>query len=429
MTQPRLIAHRYLRVRTLWFCLDLVSAIPLELVLDNAGLPWWCSFFRLVRLVRLVKLPRVLNSNRWFTHVRAEVSSSVLTLWFGLTFLFYVAHLLGCLYLFIVRRELQELDGVELDNGWLPPTKAYDGDTGHEPLGTDRVLGPQSYLFSLWWAICAMSGTAVATPQTAHEFGFTIVVVLAGFIVVAFVIGLATTALTQLSAAASALQVKRDAIEAYLKARRIPQQLRRQVEHFHRFVGAAGEGEEEAALSELPVGLRLQLDLVINRNVFLKVPFFSNLDVTQITVIVPRIQHEYVWPAKVVVYEGLLSPGLYTVVRGFAKTTSGGTLQGLLTHADFFGEESLLSDAPAPLTTQAVSQCQFMILDREDFADVLELYPKIHTALVRHQRLKDKSTKTPTAKRQTMIQQLQKARRRAASPDLADLAASRLHHH
>ena len=175
--------------------------------------------------------------------------------------------------------------------------------------------------------------------------------------------------------------------------------------------------------------VRLQLDLVINRNVFLKVPFFSNLDVTQITVIVPRIQHEYVWPAKVVVYEGLLSPGLYTVVRGFAKTTSGGTLQGLLTHADFFGEESLLSDAPAPLTTQAVSQCQFMILDREDFADVLELYPKIHTALVRHQRLKDKSTKTPTAKRQTMIQQLQKARRRAASPDLADLAASRLHHH
>ena len=42
-------------------------------------------------------------------------------------------------------------------------------------------------------------------------------------------------------------------------------------------------------LAELPVSLRLRLDLVENRNFFLRVPFFKHCDISLIVVTVPRI--------------------------------------------------------------------------------------------------------------------------------------------
>ena len=116
--------------------------------------------------------------------------------------------------------------------------------------------------------------------------------------------------------------------------------------------------ESEEMLAELPISLRLQLDLVLNRDIFLKVPFFKNCDTSFLIVLVPRIHREYAWWGKTVVHEGLFATGLHMLARGFCKVTKGGRLSTLLTTDDYFGEGTLLSDVASASTIATVTVSQ-----------------------------------------------------------------------
>ena len=99
-------------------------------------------------------------------------------------------------------------------------------------------------------------------------------------------------------------------------------------------------------VDRLPGTLRDQLRLCENRNLFLKVPFFKNCDMSQITVIVPRIHREYAWPGKTILHEGVEGRGLFMIGRGFVKITVQGQLKELLAQPDFFGEQVLCAFPP-----------------------------------------------------------------------------------
>ena len=122
----------------------------------------------------------------------------------------------------------------------------------------------------------------------------------------------------------------------------------------------------------------------MNRELFLKVPFLNTCDVQQIRIILPCIRREYYWPGNAVCREGEAGRGLYLVGRGFVKTTRHGSLLSLLTHTDFFGEASLLSEEKLDFTAETVTLCQFMVLDRAEFDDVQDLYPQMKKTLRRY---------------------------------------------
>jgi hypothetical protein len=90
-------------------------------------------------------------------------------------------------------------------------------------------------------------------------------------------------------------------LDQSLQVCKIPTTLRKHVLQFNDF--AASSAQNVIEQMEMPGTLRLQLDMVNNRNLFLKVPFFKNCDLTQIMMLVQLIKKEYVWPGKVVVHE------------------------------------------------------------------------------------------------------------------------------
>ena len=128
--------------------------------------------------------------------------------------------------------EYSNITDVDTNGGWLPPehywTIAQSAD------GMPRILidGPATYLFALLWLMCAVSGTSVPIPRTTLETAYTTCVVLLGFLLMAYVIGTFTAALSQLSAASNVEQQKRDYIDQFLWRKRVPQALRRQVSQF-----------------------------------------------------------------------------------------------------------------------------------------------------------------------------------------------------
>ncbi|KAL1499279.1 hypothetical protein AB1Y20_011489 [Prymnesium parvum] len=401
---PSTMARHYLKG---WFLLDFAAAFPLNIIVESTPLRQnnVVDVCKLVRIIRLCKLPRILGANPAFNRWRAKVSTSVFQLVLGMVFLVFIFHLMGCLYTLIVRYEVgqmvaraggravegsyctnYEMGVVESLGTWLPPCEFIG------LMGNTVVLGGDIYLFSFLWTMCAMSGTQVATPTTSLEVVFTQIVILTGFLVTAYVIGTFTSSLTQLAAAGNFERQKRDYIEQYLQYKGIPPALRRQVQQFYQF---AGFEEGEQMLETLPVSLRLKLDLVLSKNIFIKVPFFKNCDLSQISVIVPLVHHEFAGPGKTVLHEGVTCTGLYMIGRGFAKVIAAGQIRKLLSSSDFFGETSLLSDVPATVTVQTITLCQFEVIAKKEFHHVLTLYPQVRRMLVRFAAQREKKDKQP----------------------------------
>lgn len=105
--------------------------------------------------------------------------------------------------------------------------------------------------------------------------------------------------------------------------------------------------------------------------------------------------------------------GLHMVARGFLKLTKGGTLVSILTSNDFFGEESLLAEAPSTLTITTITPSQYMVLETDRFFELLELYPQMKRTFQRYTRLKaskDRRTEAERADVNEKSQQLHKVR-------------------
>jgi len=404
--RPALIAFYYLHG---WFFSDFIVSIPFDAIFHIAKVNhlWYLHLLKLLRMFRVFKLIRILKKVRQ----RIEASDAVLDLVLGVCFLLFIFHLLGNVYLVITREEIKDRisnftsdDEAELvakalvfNNQWMLPKQYF-----YVANGKVLFYGG-TYFFAIWWAMCAMSGAQVSIPQTDAETLFTFLVVFLGFFVNAYVIGSFTTALAQLSAAINKAREKRDFIDQYMRHKRIPAQLRTQIKQFYQF---AGSDEDEDWLDQLPLTLRLQFDLCINRNLFLKVPFFKNCDISQISVLVPRIQREYAWPGKTVISEGSIPTGLYMIGRGFVKVSVQGQLKELLTHPDFFGEQALTDTEPSKLTVTTITLCQFMLLTREQFEEVLDLYPSMKKALQRYATNKAKQAKNTTSEAEGALNHL-----------------------
>lgn len=85
------------------------------------------------------------------------------------------------------------------------------------------------------------------------------------------------------------------------------------------------------------------------------------------------------------------------LARGFCRVSQSGTLSTLLTTNDFFGEESLLTDNPSPATVATITLVQVMVLEREHFEELLELYPQVRRALSRYTMMKQRQASANNA--------------------------------
>jgi len=298
---PWMIAWHYLRSTIFW--VDLTCALPFYLWIRFSGLSeiyWWIDLLKLTRILRLLKLPYLLGRNKKWQKLRLIVHPSVISLGAGLASLLYLLHLVGCVYVVVVRREVDDylamhspLSADELHdeaaNEWWPP-RDFLGVGGS---GDRAELTADTYLWAFWWALCMMVGEPF-TPHTPAETAFSMVILLAGFLASAYVIGTCTTALSELSASTNFERQKRDYVDQYLRYRKIPTALRKHIAQFYQFAGFGAESERQ--LAELPATLQLQLDLVFHRDLFLQVPFFKSCTVAELMQVVPRIRREYAWP-------------------------------------------------------------------------------------------------------------------------------------
>lgn len=137
LPEPAKAWLRYLRSRS--FAWDLLSLLPIDIVLLAVGNPWWAAG-RLPRVLRCVDL---FSAFRGDTFLRNQnVPSSTMHIVKQLSVAFILAHWFGCLYFFL---------GDTLEHGFEHGATSWISEDEHLMEGHGVV---DQYIQSVYWGVC-----------------------------------------------------------------------------------------------------------------------------------------------------------------------------------------------------------------------------------------------------------------------------------
>ena len=120
------------------------------------------------------------------------------------------------------------------------------------------------------------------------------------------------------------------------------------------------------------------------------IPLLSGLDREAREALARRFRFERREAGEVVLREGSGGDRFYVIARGKVEVVvaTGETEKrlGVLSDGDFFGETSLLADTPRVATVRALQQSSFLTLTKQDFEQLLQVFPQVREAVAQASR-------------------------------------------
>jgi len=117
------------------------------------------------------------------------------------------------------------------------------------------------------------------------------------------------------------------------------------------------------------------------------IPLLAGLDAGAREALARRFVFEQHEAGEVVIREGEVGDRFFVVARGkveaFVTVGQAEKRLTVLTDGDFFGEVSLLGDAPRTASVRALLASSFLTLAKRDFEDLLRAHPEIKAAVER----------------------------------------------
>ncbi len=335
ITDRQLLSRHYLRD---WFIIDLLAAFPFAPVFGFTFL----LLFRLFKFARVVYLMR-----RWRQlqmHKTALIRLTTFSFWLTLT-----AHWLAC--------------------GWLA-LRSIPQDTSEYT----------AYLGALYWCVTTLTtvGYGDVTPSTEGEMMYAMLVMILGVGVYGYVIGNVANVLTNMDLAKARYLAKMESISTFLNYRNVPVALQKRIYDYYAYLWEKRLGyDETAVMSELPVSLRSELSLVLNRDFIRKVPFFQEASQEFICDIALELKPVIIIPGDYVFKAGEIGRRMYFIGHGMVEVISSesGTIIRTLSEGDFFGEIALMKSQPRTASVRAIDYCDLYALDKDTFDRVLSNHP------------------------------------------------------
>ncbi|MEO1228339.1 MAG: cyclic nucleotide-binding domain-containing protein [Myxococcota bacterium] len=110
-------------------------------------------------------------------------------------------------------------------------------------------------------------------------------------------------------------------------------------------------------------------------------PLFQALARPDRRALMGRFRPQRVFPGDILIEEGEAGRGLFLILTGQMGVAAGSSNLAQLRSGDVFGEISLLHQAPTTATVTAESAGELLFLPREDFGEVLAIYPAVAETL------------------------------------------------
>lgn len=420
-SNPRRVALRYLKS---WFFLDLVSSLPMDVILwaiathstheeGDAD----ATLVRILKGLKFAKAARIYRLRKLKSFAATIQTQARRQVWkmFVLAALYLLlCHWIACGLAFIADPSVSPLARIDLEYG-----RAYNGQTWLEIMDIATIHPFQKYTRAFHFAVqtVALIGDGGITFRLPGEIAYAVLATWIGLAYMLYAISSVCMLVAESSAQDNRYVQEVAQIRFYAESRGLPKELERHMLELHQWRYRTTNLVQETTLTEhLSGGLQQRLGLFRVIGLVSRVPYFQGMDSECVRTMVLFLNTEHYIGGELLFIEGDLCQGCFFLCAGQLALVSrskqdvrrrqellkktrrrvlgeGGedmedteeldewagkpenNIAEVKKEGDVLGEEGLLTEWRWKHTIQALSCCELQCLSRESFLSVLDGFP------------------------------------------------------
>uniref|UniRef100_A0A8C8Z6B5 Potassium voltage-gated channel subfamily H member 6 n=1 Tax=Prolemur simus TaxID=1328070 RepID=A0A8C8Z6B5_PROSS len=368
VSHPRRIAVHYFKG---WFLIDMVAAIPFDLLIFRTGSDETTTLIGLLKTARLLRLVRVARKLDRYSEYGAAVLF-LLMCTFAL-----IAHWLACIWYAIGNVERPYL---EPKIGWLDSLGVQ---LGKRYNGSDPASGPSvqdKYVTALYFTFSSLTsvGFGNVSPNTNSEKVFSICVMLIGSLMYASIFGNVSAIIQRLYSGTARYHTQMLRVKEFIRFHQIPSPLRQRLEEYFQHAWSYTNGiDMNAVLKGFPECLQADICLHLHRALLQHCPAFSGASKGCLRALAVKFKTTHAPPGDTLVHLGDVLSTLYFISRGSIEILRDDMVVAILGKNDVFGEPVSLHARPGKSSAdvRALTYCDLHKIQRADLLEVLDMYP------------------------------------------------------
>ncbi|XP_004630069.1 potassium voltage-gated channel subfamily H member 6 [Octodon degus] len=368
VSHPRRIAVHYFKG---WFLIDMVAAIPFDLLIFRTGSDETTTLIGLLKTARLLRLVRVARKLDRYSEYGAAVLF-LLMCTFAL-----IAHWLACIWYAIGNVERPYL---EPKIGWLDSLGAQ---LGKHYNGSDPASGPSvqdKYVTALYFTFSSLTsvGFGNVSPNTNSEKVFSICVMLIGSLMYASIFGNVSAIIQRLYSGTARYHTQMLRVKEFIRFHQIPNPLRQRLEEYFQHAWSYTNGiDMNAVLKGFPECLQADICLHLHRALLQHCPAFRGASKGCLRALAVKFKTAHAPPGDTLVHLGDVLSTLYFISRGSIEILRDDVVVAILGKNDIFGEPVSLHARPGKSSAdvRALTYCDLHKIQRADLLEVLDMYP------------------------------------------------------
>ncbi|CAG9800325.1 unnamed protein product [Chironomus riparius] len=371
VSHPGRIAIHYL---TGWFLIDLVAAIPFDLLLVGSDTDETTTLIGLLKTARLLRLVRVARKIDRYS----EYGAAVLVLLMA-TFAL-IAHWLACIWYAIGNAERPMM---EPKYGWLDAL----AEATHQPYYPNNTGGGPSiksrYVTALYFTFTSLTsvGFGNVAPNTDAEKIFTICVMLVGSLMYASIFGNVSAIIQRLYSGTARYHTQMLRVREFIRFHQIPNPLRQRLEEYFQHAWTYTNGiDMNSVLKGFPECLQADICLHLNRNLLSNCSAFDGASPGCLRALSLKFKTTHAPPGDTLVHKGDVLTHLYFIARGSIEILKDDVVMAILGKDDIFGENPCIYPTlgKSNSNVRALTYCDLHKISRDDLLDVLDLFPEFY---------------------------------------------------
>ncbi|XP_051879383.1 LOW QUALITY PROTEIN: potassium voltage-gated channel subfamily H member 2-like [Pristis pectinata] len=369
VSSPAKIAVHYFKG---WFLIDMVAAIPFDLLIFRSGSEETTTLIVLLKTARLLRLVRVARKLDRYSEYGAAVLS-LLMCTFAL-----IAHWLACIWYAIGNVERSFL---RPRIGWLDSLgdqigKQYsENDTSSGPTVKDKYVTALYFTFSSLTSV----GFGNVSPNTNSEKIFSICVMLIGSLMYASIFGNVSAIIQRLYSGTARYHTQMLRVREFIRFHQIPNPLRQRLEEYFQHAWSYTNGiDMNAVLKGFPDCLQADICLHLNRSLLQHCQAFHGASGGCLRALAIRFRTTHAPPGDTLLHAGDVLTALYFISRGSIEVLRDNLVLAILGKNDVFGEPiNLFARAgKSSADVRALTYCDLHRIQREDLLEVMDTYPE-----------------------------------------------------
>ncbi|CAH2302777.1 potassium voltage-gated channel subfamily H member 6 [Pelobates cultripes] len=368
VSHPGKIAIHYFKG---WFLIDMVAAIPFDLLIYRTGSDETTTLIGLLKTARLLRLVRVARKLDRYSEYGAAVLF-LLMCTFAL-----IAHWLACIWYAIGNVERPYM---EHKIGWLDNLANQIGKSYND---TDQTSGPSikdKYVTALYFTFSSLTsvGFGNVSPNTNSEKIFSICVMLIGSLMYASIFGNVSAIIQRLYSGTARYHTQMLRVKEFIRFHQIPNPLRQRLEEYFQHAWSYTNGiDMNAVLKGFPECLQADICLHLNRTLLQNCKAFRGATKGCLRALAMKFKTTHAPPGDTLVHYGDVLTTLYFISRGSIEILREDIVVAILGKNDIFGEPISLYARPGKSNAdvRALTYCDLHKIQREDLLEVLDMYP------------------------------------------------------